>query len=828
MNYRLEWDTLKSKLLDSNYSPGYLENCFYKRLLNILNEGSSSELDRLLAYKDALCAAPDGVINELPIKSKIIDDSLLERLHLITRNDDYISLQSDANDHGIALSDIYKLKKRRHINKLSIDPLLKKQLSDENYQYYNGVAQQLSVRLSLLSKNKSTILINLPTGCGKTLVAHALSINTKANKLTLVIVPTIALAVEQGSRVKKLLENINLDHGGKYYWHGQQTKEEHQDIKERIVKCEQLILFCSPEAVCKSLLTTLYSAVNMNYLRNIVIDEAHIIDQWGIGFRPYFQIIISIIRSLREKSRDGIKCLLMSATFTEKNVKLLKELFETEHYESVQIHGCFLRPEIQYHVKRVSINDHQNEVLKSVLYLPKPLIIYALEIKHAEKIHDHLKEQGVTRIGLFTGDTNAYKREILIEAWNEDKLDIMVATSAFGLGMDKQDVRSVLHIAVPENLDRFYQEVGRGGRDGNASQSLIIFHDEQFELAKKLNEQKMITVNLGLEKWKTMWENGKSMIDGSRRINISILHKGLSRTSDSNEEWNWRTLLLMQRSGLIQIISEPAKPPEISPGMSDEKYQQLLENYYDDYYKSVVIMPKHDGHLEIKTWEKIIDGQRSYEILHQKNSLSKLKYWINDYQNQPLCEILKKYYQIENIEPEYACGGCPSCLNDNEHINPPTLGHSVKGIGVYSSTQWLSPFEHNSTHQYVYYKNSNLSNRRLIQAWKPWISDLIEKGVIQAICADQSVLEIVNKILPSGIKRFWIGIPLDEYDVEDTLWSQLILVMPGAKEIPNLGLPDSIKLLIGPDDINDKVHYNNKWWERISNARPFDTFLLGL
>ena len=98
------------------------------------------------------------------------------------------------------------------------------------------------------------------------------------------------------------------------------------------------------------------------------------------------------------------------------------------------------------------------------------------------------------------------QRSEVIEKWRNDEIDIMVATSAFGLGMDKSDVRLVLHACVPENLDRFYQEVGRGGRDGKNSSSLLIWNNDDKGTAKRMSSGEELSDDNALERWNTLWE----------------------------------------------------------------------------------------------------------------------------------------------------------------------------------------------------------------------------------------------------------------------------------------------------------------------------------
>ena len=824
-----EWYRLQNQLQNNNLDCKSISNQFFHRLLIVLSDDKARTLDKLLAYKDALKASPKDVGDiELPIPANFeVIDQLLEQCNLAINFQNKIQLIDSRDSSSIDMSSIYQLRKRRFINQLIIDPALKKKLDDDRYQYYNGAAQQIAVRLTLTSEKNATLLVNLPTGCGKTLVAHALSLFSPNNKLTLVIVPTTALAIDQGKRAGNLLDNARQGHGGVYYWAGNQPKALHEDIKQRIREQQQKILFCSPEAACKSLLPTLFSASENGVLANIVIDEAHLVDQWGVGFRPYFQIFSSVVRALRGVSPEGLKCILMSATFTEKTVRLLMNLFGDERKSCIEIYGNFLRPEIQYHVVQTKYEDHTDSVINAIYYLPKPMIVYAVLPEHAKSIFDLLKANGLTRIGLFTGPHISEQKDTLINKWGAEQLDIMVATSAFGVGMDKLNVRSVLHIAVPENMDRFYQEVGRGGRDGNACQSLLIYYEQQFDTAYDINNQKIIGTDLGLKKWQGMWDSGSAVDGGRRKVSIANIHKGLKRKSKRNELWNRRTLLLMQRAEIIQLTLEKPEPPEFATNISDKEYKARNDEYYQSYYEHFIITPLINGHLDESIWVNSIKDHRKYEKDFLQTGFDKLKKWIKNYKSISLCHELAQFYTIKSFQPEYACGGCPKCRESNRLERTPTLGFSAHVLGAPFVDSWKAPLSGIRLHKYIYYPITSLTNKKLLRRWLKWLTKLIELDVVQCICAENAVLEILNDLLPLGIQKFWIGIPLEELNnSEFSYWSCLVLVTPSMDELPELGWEQSTKLLIAPENIKDEHNYNCLWWEKKSNVVSLSTFLL--
>jgi ATP-dependent DNA helicase RecQ len=825
MNYALEWQNLKKDLREKTYDHSLFENQYFSRLLQVLVDDKSTEADQLLAYRDAILASKDPVNGELPCEFSRSPKTLALAKRFGLSITPSITIRVDQANFlcDVDLAPIYGLERRRLVRQRTIDPALKARLGQEAFTHYNGKAQQVAVRLAITQELNSTLIVNLPTGCGKTLVAHAVSLFSRESQLTLVIVPTIGLAIEQGARAQELFDQNRTGHGGAYYWHGGQTQHEHDEIKNRIRDQKQRILFCSPEAACRSLLPVLFKAARQDSLACIVIDEAHIVDQWGAEFRPYFQIIASLTRSLRACSPQGIKCVLLSATFSSKSMRLLEDLFSVEGKECIHVNGSFLRPEIQYKVQRVRSDERIAALLEATVALPKPLIIYTLYPDDAERIFRAVESIGLSRIRLFTGTTSPEHRKRILKEWASGDIDVIIGTSAFGLGMDKANVRSIIHAAIPENLDRFYQEVGRGGRDGCACQSLLIYSDHQIGHARRLNTDRLITVELGYRKWRTMWEHGSVLPDGRRNLHVSSLRDDQRGKTDGNEEWNWRTLLLMQRAGLIRVELQEPTPPEISDSANEQEYRDALKRYYDQYYDNVTISSQVDNPLNQSEWKKKTRERREYEKYERRIGLNVLIDWLNNNEDDALCEVLLDYYTIDGIQPEYSCGGCPNCLKRNATTTHITLGNSVYMQGAKMVTDWNSPLAGSNRHLYTYYRREGLSQRSLVRNWAHWIRPLVECGAILALRANRGVLAALQKELKTNV--FWIGNELDEDADSSEIWPELILLTDVKETLPMLGISESLKILVAPGEIADASNPYRKWWESQAGTISIDNFL---
>lgn len=559
-----QWQQLRAVLNGELNERDGLSGQFFNRLLYCLDDVRAGECDRLHAFYDALqCARALGLTPlRLPYRH-LTEGTMLQHFGL-RRDHDYpgeLLLTREAEEIDPHLLPVWKGEQRRFLETPPLDVLLPSVLNDPRYTHYTSAGQQQAVRTVLTCGRDKTLLVNLPTGSGKTFVIHSQMLTSPRRHLTLVIVPTVALAIEQALRAQEVMQQAGQDHGGRYVWHSGQSTEERNEMKSRLASGEQRALFCSPEAATGGLLLQLFSLAERGLLGAVIVDEAHLIDQWGAEFRPEFQLLAPLVRSLKATSPDGVKVVLLSATFSQSTLNTLKALFAGKRQGSViEVNGSFLRPEPVWYVSEAaSHEDHLAQVENAIARLPAPMILYTTEVEQAKFWYQYLRERGYRRCGLFHGATPMQEREGLIHAWRNDGLDIMVATSAFGVGMDKNNVRSVLHVAVPENLDRFYQESGRGGRDGKASVAHIIFHHKQLQVARNINRTKLIGASKGYLRWAKMHQLREQHQPGQFIVPLRAKHADIRMDSQSNVDWNLRTLLLMQRAGFIDMCQKLAQ-----------------------------------------------------------------------------------------------------------------------------------------------------------------------------------------------------------------------------------------------------------------------------
>jgi ATP-dependent DNA helicase RecQ len=835
-----EWYLLENQIREEQFNNlDNFNNEFFRRLLQVLSDPQASDEDKLLAYADALHLGPEGN-SGLPISSNnnLNQSALCAQLNIrknargnLEREDG--ESRSDQFLNGALLRPVFELTPRREIKKYPLDPALKKIFNDDNYQNYNGKGQRDAVRLALSSDSDETLVINLPTGSGKTLVSHALCMHAKPDQLTLVIVPTTSLAIDQSQRFKEVLtKSKERTHNGSYCWHAGLPQEDRESVRQRIREGTQRALVCSPEAVLgPGLISVVFQAAKKGQIANLIVDEAHIIDQWGASFRPDFQMLAPLVRSLREYSQFSIRCVLMSATLSANSFQTLANAFKESSKSLVHVNGCFLRPEIQYTVRQVAQSQHRKNIKQAILELPKPLIVYSVTKADAKDAFNDLKRVGLTRLGLWTGELiqlarrNNFNRQTIqsefIRQWKDDELDIIVATSAFGLGIDKANVRSVVHIAVPEILDRFYQEVGRAGRDGKACQSLVLFHQDQVPVAQDINSENQVRIgdDKGFDRWKAMWDPGESTKQGRRKLSVKKLHRGLAFQSGYNEEWNWKTLLLMYRSGLVDLYLEPPVRPEKKEDQSGEDYNEELDHYYEQYRTQIIVDPMIDNHLEKSEWVDAVTPVRNAEKQSHQEGLDQLLSWLKAPSEVQICTTLASYYTIDGHSPQRTCGGCPTCEPPNL---PSQVGNSSHQDGFLIQTAWADPFNRFPILQYVYFQTSTNSNpeQDFVRVHKAWIKQLINKGVVQSICAPRALMEKLQKEITGSTATFWSWDPLETNRIDESFFSQLVICSPSANNLPDLGLPKGLVMVLAPENLADVN--GDVWWERNPSARSID------
>ncbi|MBO3457750.1 DEAD/DEAH box helicase [Aetokthonos hydrillicola Thurmond2011] len=553
---------------------------------------------------------------------------------------------------------LYKQENRRSYEPVIGDPFLEL----VELKTYRSIGQREAIRAILTAPPKSTLTVNLPTGSGKSLCAQlpALSESQIAG-VSIVVVPTTSLAIDQERALRPLIKHDTAYYSDKSL----QGHNKREEIRRRIRAGTQRIIFTSPESLIESLASSLYEAANLGLLRYFIIDEAHIVEQWGDDFRTAFQELSGIRRDLLR--RTPFTTLLLTATLTASCLDTLETLFGSPGEFQV-ISAVQLRPEPGYWFAYCENEEiRKQRLIEAVYHLPRPLIIYCTKVSDVKDWARELRRAGFKRYDVMTGESTPEQRLQLIQNWREGKVDIVIATSAFGLGVDQSDVRTIIHVCIPENIDRFYQEVGRSGRDGKASISLTLYTRGDLDVAKGINEKSTITIERGIQRWQSMFNRKISVPGKGFRLPINIppsFREGdIDMNSTQNTAWNIHTLILMSRAGLIEMDSEEPPRRKDFESQSEEAYSKALENYRN----SRLIHIRNEYHLKPEIWESLVEPIRKERQKWSQKNLQLMTEALRT--KRCISEIFAEAYTISEsysgntrpVKVSRACGGCPVC-----------------------------------------------------------------------------------------------------------------------------------------------------------------------
>lgn len=414
------------------------------------------------------------------------------------------------------------------------------------------------------------------------------------------------------------------------------------------------MLFISPEALIKN--KRIQSAVteinDCGYLRNLVIDEAHIVVEWGSLFRVDFQCMDAFRKKLMLTNPD-LRTFLLSATYSDDTVKQLKMFYSTDN-KFIEIRLDKLRKEPRFNVIKASTyTDKQSKSLELIDLLPRPIIVYVKSPSDAENLNQKLVDVGYKNVRTFTGKTSSNERELLINQWVNNEFEVMIATCAFGVGVDKKDVRTVLHLYVPENPNKYYQECGRGGRDGLPCLSVILYTEDDVNSAFQFT-QKVLTTEKLEGRWFSMLDSFKTeriVSNDTIRINTSVAPSYRTddfyiEVSDANIGWNVYVILLLRRRGLITI-----EQVEID----------------DSSYIFTVHVIKKEITFKSEETTKIFEEVREEEYKRITDDFFMMKNALKNVHKHCLADMFTKIYSYTE---EY-CAGCDAHENvqDDESIS---------------------------------------------------------------------------------------------------------------------------------------------------------------
>lgn len=322
-----------------------------------------------------------------------------------------------------------------------------------------------------LMSGKNTFVI-MPTGAGKSLCYQLPAIVQEGTAI--VISPLIALMKNQVD----LLNGVGVN---AQFLNSTLTKTEMARVKKEVLAGEVKLLYVAPESLTKE--------ENIGFLKSarisfVAIDEAHCISEWGHDFRPEYRRIRFIIDML-----GNLPIIALTATATPKVQQDIQKNLTME--DASVFKSSFRRHNLHYEV-RPKVNAKKQLMRYILNNKGKAGIIYCLSRKKTEEIAEFLRVNGIKALPYHAG-LDAQTRIRNQEQFLREDCDVMVATIAFGMGIDKPDVRFVIHYDAPKSLEGYYQETGRAGRDGLPSECLMFFSYADIDKLEKFNKDKSVT-----------------------------------------------------------------------------------------------------------------------------------------------------------------------------------------------------------------------------------------------------------------------------------------------------------------------------------------------
>lgn len=452
----------------------------------------------------------------------------------------------------------------------------------------------------------------MPTGGGKSLTYQVPTLAREG--LTIVITPLIALMKDQVDRLRARRIPAVAIHSG--------LSPRQIDIAlDNCVYGDIRFLYVAPERLATEAFRLRVVRMNVQLL---AVDEAHCISQWGYDFRPSYLRIAE----LREKL-PGVPVLALTASATK---LVAEDIMRHLHFDEPHIlRSSFARPNLSYSVRRT--DDKNGQLLRLIRNVPGSGIVYMRTREGTEQIARLLCDEGIPAAAYHGGMGHA-ERTIRQDEWLADKTRVMVATNAFGMGIDKPDVRFVVHYAMCDSLESYYQEAGRAGRDGKRAYALLLVAPDDSDRIVRRFEQEFPP----LDQIKDIYEALCSYLqigigDGAEASLLFNIHDFCARQHLYSGTVQ-SALKLLQQNGYLTLTDAQENPARLMFCVSrDDLYKlRVRRNEVDHIIRTILRLyngvfsdfrPIDIG--ELATWSGYTP-QRVHELLKQLWQLRVIRY----------------------------------------------------------------------------------------------------------------------------------------------------------------------------------------------------------
>ncbi len=339
------------------------------------------------------------------------------------------------------------------------------------FNKFKGLQKQV---IKSILANKNTFVI-MPTGGGKSLCYQLPALMSEGTAI--VVSPLIALMKNQVDAIRGISEHNGVAH----VLNSSLNKTEVNQVKEDISRGITKLLYVAPESLIKEEYVTFLRSQKISF---VAIDEAHCISEWGHDFRPEYRNLKNIIKAI-----DNVPVICLTATATE---KVQEDILKTLGIpDANRFKASFNRPNLFYEV-RPKTSEVEKDIIRFVKQrMGKSGIIYCLSRKKVEEVSQILQVNGIKVVPYHAG-LDAKTRVKHQDMFLMEDCDVVVATIAFGMGIDKPDVRFVIHHDIPKSLESYYQETGRAGRDDGEGYCLAFYAYKDIEKLEKFMASKPV------------------------------------------------------------------------------------------------------------------------------------------------------------------------------------------------------------------------------------------------------------------------------------------------------------------------------------------------
>ncbi len=433
---------------------------------------------------------------------------------------------------------------------------------------YWGYSEFRSIQLEIIrsvAKGRDTLGL-MPTGGGKSITFQVYSLSVDG--ICLVITPLIALMKDQ-------VENLNRRGIKALAIHSGMSSMEIKVALDNAVWGDYKFLYISPERLGSERFKERLAQMNVNL---VTIDEAHCISQWGYDFRPSYLNIVQVREILPE-----VKFLALTATATPTVADDIQDKLGFKQKNIIKM--SYRRENLRYLVRLVE--NKYGYLLTTLKKVSGSGVIYVRSRKATKEIAEELKKNNISADYYHAGLSNWVRSEKQ-DLWLSGKIRVIVATNAFGMGIDKPDVRFVIHIDPPDSLEAYFQEAGRAGRDGKKSAAVLLFNN-----ADKTKLKKHVTVAFPeIDSIKRVYQalcNYLQIAEGygkSRVFEFSL--QGFAQAFKFQQAMVYNSLRILQRQKYLEFTEEVDSPSRIYFTVSR-----------DDLYKFQVANASLDGFIKL-------------------------------------------------------------------------------------------------------------------------------------------------------------------------------------------------------------------------------------